>query len=122
MIFNIAWVAIGGFFGAISRFGLSTLIKGKYPTTFPFATLLINLLGSFLLGIIVGGNLGNSLRLLLGTGFMGAFTTFSTFKLETIQLHIQRKWNVMILYIASSYLFGILLAFLGIHFGILLTR
>ncbi|MDR4948023.1 fluoride efflux transporter CrcB [Neobacillus cucumis] len=122
MIFNIAWVAIGGFFGAMSRFGLSNLIKGKYPTTFPFATLLINLLGSFLLGIIVGANLGNSLRLLLGTGFMGAFTTFSTFKLETIQLHEKGKWNVLILYLITSYLFGILLAFIGIRFGILLTK
>ncbi|MCM3117207.1 fluoride efflux transporter CrcB [Neobacillus sp. MER 74] len=117
MITNIALVAVGGFFGAMSRFGLSILIKGKYPSTFPLATLIINLFGSFLLGLIFGANLENTWRLLMGTGFMGAFTTFSTFKLENIQLLTKRNWKMIILYLGMSYTFGILLAFIGMKLG-----
>lgn len=117
MITNIALVAIGGFFGAMSRFGLSNWIKGRYPSTFPLATFIVNLVGSFLLGLIFGANLENTWRLLLGTGFMGAFTTFSTFKLESIQLHANRNWKVLTLYLGFSYTLGILLAFIGIKLG-----
>ncbi|MEH7121424.1 fluoride efflux transporter CrcB [Neobacillus vireti] len=117
MIFNIALVAAGGFFGAMSRFGLSNLIKRRYPTTFPFATLFINLLGSFLLGFLFGMNLDRSWNLLIGTGFMGAFTTFSTFKLENIQLLEKRLWKVAALYVVISYTCGVLLAFLGLSLG-----
>jgi CrcB protein len=117
MVLNITLVAIGGFFGAISRFGLSGWIKSRLATIFPIATLLINLIGSFLLGIIIGANFSNDWRLLFGTGFMGAFTTFSTFKLENIQLHMSKKWNVLILYIGISYIFGILFAFAGMKLG-----
>lgn len=110
------YVAIGGFFGAISRFGISNYIKAKYPSTFPISTLIVNLLGSFLLGLIIGANLVNSWKLLLGTGFMGAFTTFSTFKLDSIQLYMKNK-RILILYLGISYTFGILLAFAGIKLG-----
>ncbi|MGV3466069.1 MAG: fluoride efflux transporter CrcB [Heyndrickxia sp.] len=114
---NIALVAIGGFFGAISRFSLSNLIKSKTSSTFPFATLTVNLVGSFLLGIIIGANLANTWGLLLGTGFMGAFTTFSTFKLENIILHSNKNWKTLISYLVVSYTFGILLAFFGMKLG-----
>ncbi|PKR86630.1 fluoride efflux transporter CrcB [Heyndrickxia camelliae] len=114
---NIALVAIGGFFGAISRFSLSNLIKSKAASSFPFATLIVNLLGSFLLGVIIGANLDRTWALLVGTGFMGAFTTFSTFKLENIILVSKKNWKMLILYLGVSYTFGILLAFLGIKIG-----
>ncbi|NRD77590.1 fluoride efflux transporter CrcB [Bacillus sp. BRMEA1] len=114
---HILLVAVGGFFGAISRFGFSAWMRGKYPSSFPLGTLLINLTGSFLLGLIIGANLADSWKLLLGTGFMGAFTTFSTFKLENIQLHTNRNWNIMIPYLVVSYTFGILLAFVGMRLG-----
>ncbi|NHM33208.1 fluoride efflux transporter CrcB [Neobacillus terrae] len=117
MIFNLSLVAIGGFLGAMSRFGVSNFIKSTFPSVFPIATLTVNLLGSFLLGLCIGASLDNSWRLLLGTGFLGAFTTFSTFKLENIQLHSKRKWNIIIPYLIISYTFGILLAFLGIKLG-----
>jgi CrcB protein len=120
MAINIALVAIGGFFGAMSRFGMSGWIKRKTATLFPIATLIINLIGAFLLGVIMGGNFSNDWRLLLGTGFMGAFTTFSTFKLENIQLHMGKKWDMLILYLCISYTFGILLAFAGMRIGAIL--
>ncbi|WP_028402115.1 fluoride efflux transporter CrcB [Ectobacillus panaciterrae] len=108
-------VAIGGFFGAITRFGISNWFKKRYPSPFPIATLLINLTGAFLLGYVIG--LDKNWQLLLGTGFMGAFTTFSTFKLETIQLHTDKKWRILAMYLGISYTFGILLAFLGMKLG-----
>ncbi|WP_413305659.1 fluoride efflux transporter CrcB [Bacillus sp. 1P10SD] len=120
MITNILWVALGGFFGAMSRYGVGLFMKKRYPSDFPFATLFVNLLGSFLLGFIMGAHTDTTLRLLLGTGFMGAFTTFSTFKLENIQLHVKGKMKVIVLYLAISYTCGILLAFLGIRVGSLL--
>ncbi|MCD7036335.1 fluoride efflux transporter CrcB [Metabacillus sp. GX 13764] len=110
-------VASGGFFGAIARFSMSNLIKKKYPMRFPIATLVINLLGAFLLGFLIGKGVHQSWQLLLGTGFMGAFTTFSTFKLENIQLHADKKWKILTAYLLISYTFGILLAFLGMKVG-----
>jgi CrcB protein len=110
------YVAIGGFFGAISRFGVSKWIKGRYPSIFPISTFFVNLAGSFLLGLIIGTNLGSSARLLLGTGFMGAFTTFSTLKLDSIQLLPKNK-IVFILYLVLSYTLGIFLALAGIALG-----
>jgi len=117
MIHHIVAVAVGGFFGAISRFGISNLLRAKYPSGFPVATLCINVVGSFLLGLIIGAGLGDSWKLLLGTGFMGAFTTFSTFKLESIQLQMNRNWKVMISYLVISYTAGIILAFVGMKLG-----
>ncbi|BDG34860.1 fluoride efflux transporter CrcB [Saccharococcus caldoxylosilyticus] len=113
MLWNSALVAIGGFFGAIARFGVSNWIKQKYPSSFPIATLLVNLVGSFLLGYMIGKGWNASWNLLFGTGFMGAFTTFSTFKLENVTLYLNKQWKLLILYLLASYMLGILLAFLG---------
>lgn len=117
ILFHITLVAIGGFFGAVSRFSVSNWLKKKYSSTFPIATLFVNLVGSFLLGLIIGANLESSWRLLLGTGFMGAFTTFSTFKLENIQMLKNRNWNVLLLYLGISYTIGLILAFIGLKLG-----
>lgn len=114
---HITLVIIGGFFGAISRFSISNWIKGKYSTSFPIATLMVNLVGSFLLGLLIGGDFGHTWSLLLGTGFMGAFTTFSTFKLENIQFFVERNKKLLVVYLGVTYSIGIVLAFLGIKLG-----
>lgn len=113
MILHSALVAIGGFFGAITRFGISNWFKKRYTSPFPFGTLFINLLGAFLIGLIIGKGANQTWQLLLGTGFMGAFTTFSTFKLETIQLYFGKNWGMIVVYLGITYTFGILFAFLG---------
>ena len=115
---TIIFVMIGGFFGALARFSVSQWVKSRTATAFPVATLLVNLLGAFLLGLILGHGMGQTWKLLLGTGFMGAFTTFSTFKLENIQLHAKQNWKVLAGYLSISYIGGILLAFAGILLGI----
>ena len=84
---NILFIGIGGFFGAISRFLMSRFIGRIFPH-FPYGTLTVNVLGSFLLGfigysIIYGKNVSPEMRSLINIGFIGAFTTMSTFAFET---------------------------------------
>lgn len=119
--FHVLLVGTGGFFGAMARFGATQLIKKRIVSKVPIATLFINLLGSLLLGFMVGLGIEGNLFMLLGTGFMGAFTTFSTFKLEGIQLHLEKKKKEFFLYNFFSYGGGILLAFLGIELGMILS-
>lgn len=107
-------LAIGAFCGAISRFAVSQWIKTMWKHEFPLATFLINVLGSFLLGLVIGAHLDTTWTLLLGTGFLGSFTTFSTFKIETLQLLQDGNRKVLALYLVSSYGFGILAAFCGV--------
>lgn len=71
--------------------------------SFPIATFLINITGAFLLGYIIGNGVTTGWQLVLGTGFMGAFTTFSTFKLESVQL-LNRKNFSTFLFILKRYL------------------
>lgn len=113
MMLNSLLVAAGGFLGAIARYSSTQWIGQRTSSIFPFATLFVNLLGSFLLGMIAGGKWSSTASLLFGVGFMGAFTTFSTFKMDSLQLGIKREWIVLVQYMAVTYTFGILLAFLG---------
>ena len=110
-------VATGGFFGAITRFAISNWFKKRNKTSFPIATFLINITGAFLLGYIIGNGGTTGWQLLLGTGFMGAFTTFSTFKLESVQLLNRKSFSIFLLYLSATYIVGILFAFLGMQLG-----
>ncbi|HDR4561091.1 fluoride efflux transporter CrcB [Bacillus cereus] len=110
-------VATGGFFGAITRFAISNWFKERNTTSFPIATFLVNITGAFLLGYIIGTGITTGWQLLLGTGFMGAFTTFSTLKLEFVQLLGRKKIGMFLVYVSSTYTIGILLAFLGMKLG-----
>lgn len=116
MIFNAILVVIGGFFGAIFRYLFSQWLN-KPVFRIPIGTLAVSLLGSFLLSWMIGGSLSKVWILLLGTGFMGAFTTFSTLNWESIQYQKQKKLKKMILYLGLTYTFGILLAFAGFSLG-----
>lgn len=113
MIENIILVAIGGFFGACARFGISSWAGRTHPSVLPLGTLLINLTGSFLLGAIAGSDWSQNIRLLIGTGFMGAYTTFSTFNVENVQLIRKKQWKALGTYLIASYAFGIALAYAG---------
>ncbi|HFF3741571.1 TPA: fluoride efflux transporter CrcB [Bacillus cereus] len=110
-------VATGGFFGTITRFAISNWFKKRNKTQFPLATFLINITGAFLLGYIIGNGVTTGWQLLLGTGFMGAFTTFSTFKLEAVQLLNRKNISTFLLYLSATYIIGILFAFLGMKLG-----
>lgn len=114
---NLIMISIGGFLGAVSRFTLSSYVKKKNPSAFPAGTLLVNLLGSFLLGILVGKSSEGLYYYLFGIGFMGAFTTFSTFQLEAYQLKAKGNHKLSYIYLILSYGGGIVLAYLGLLIG-----
>ncbi len=115
-------IGIGGSIGAGARFILGNRINKKTNTFFPIATWIINILGSLLLGLLVNlhnaGVLGTSGYYLLGIGFCGAFTTFSTFTNEVLLLFIERRARLALFYIISSVMFAFLGAFLGLRIQI----
>jgi CrcB protein len=108
---QVLMVAVGGAFGAVARYGLSGWIQVFLNTTFPAGTLVVNVLGSFLLGLSLP--LFESLawsvqvRNMTTLGFLGAFTTFSTFSYEAIVLLEGGEWVRGGLYIGGSLLLGL---------------
>lgn len=120
MSVHILLVGIGGFLGAMSRYGINEAIKRIKFIHFPLATLVVNLLGSFLLGIIVGKQLHDIWFVLLGFGFLAAFTTFSTFTLDVLLLLRARERMRATIYILLTYGLAICAACLGIKIGIIL--
>ena len=101
-------MGIGGTIGALVRFQLGKMISQKSKTTFPVGTFLINITGAFLLGIITSLGLRKSAYLLLGEGFLGAYTTFSTFMYEGFNLFYENEKLNAFLYIIITLLLGAL--------------
>lgn len=114
---EIGWMAAGGFLGAMARYAMVSFVFARWPTKLPLGTLLVNLIGSFLLGWIVSRGMNEQMAFFLGTGFMGAFTTFSTFKLESVNLFRHGDGKTSILYMSLTYLLGIGAAWLGFLAG-----
>ncbi|MEH7454862.1 fluoride efflux transporter CrcB [Gottfriedia acidiceleris] len=112
---NYLLILIGGFFGAILRYLIGLSIH-PLSNGFPIQTFLINIIGCFFLGFFLPMakvKLKPEYTLLIGTGFTGAFTTFSTFSLENVALVDEKKLLVSLVYIISSLVIGISLAYLG---------
>lgn len=113
---NCIIVGVGGFIGAILRY-LISLINLNDSTTFPYKTLITNILGSLLIGIIAGltakHNLDSRIVLLIKVGICGGFTTYSTFALESLELFQGGKITTSILYIALSLVLCINAVFIG---------
>lgn len=103
----IAAVAAGGAFGAVGRYLVAAQVTAWAGTGFPLGTLIVNVLGSFVMGLLV--ELGAlvwspspELRAFLTVGFLGAFTTFSTFSMETVLLYERGALALCALYVALS--------------------
>ena len=86
----LAWVVLAGALGAVARYSVHTLVQSRVAGLFPFGTVVVNLSGSFVLGVIAGlaiyHGLDPDVRVVVGTGFVGAYTTFSSFSYETLGL------------------------------------
>jgi CrcB protein len=117
---DILLVGVGGGLGAIARYGLGVVIVRWLGTGFPWATLAINVIGCLLIGMALGGGpgptgfLSRELRLLGVIGFLGAFTTFSTFGYETVSLIQGGKPLLAATYVIASVGVGIGAVALGV--------
>ena len=111
-------VAIGGAFGAVARYGMN-LIFGNAFLPFPLATFLVNITGSFLIGfLMMKFEADETVKLLLITGFLGSYTTFSAFEYEAFSLTQSKQLLTAFLYVALSFAVG----FIGVASGIWLAR
>lgn len=112
------WVGLGGLIGANARYGLGRVIGDRLGTTFPFATLLANVTGSvaigFILTLLVARVTDPTWRLLIVTGFLGGYTTFSAFSFEAIGLLLDGRWGRAVVYVVGSNLLGLVGCLLGV--------
>lgn len=110
-------VGIGGIFGSITRYILGKIISGHSKSEFPLGTFIINITGALLLGILTGANINGNIYVLLGDGFLGAYTTFSTFMYEGVNLFQDREKLNAFVYIAGSLFIGIIGFAIGMQIG-----
>jgi CrcB protein len=116
-------VAAGGALGAIARYYLGNSALSRTAAPFPTSTFVINVTGSFILGLFLTLvteriNISPHLRLAVAVGFVGAYTTFSTFEYETVKLIEEHGYLLAFLYVASSLIVGLM----AVWGGIILAR
>ncbi len=120
---KILAIAIGGAFGALSRYWVVGVITSLFERSFPFGTLVVNILGSLLIGIlyvliIEKLDVAAEWHAILMVGFVGAFTTFSTFSLEALMLLQEGRVAAAMTYILSS----VVACLLAVSVGMLVTK
>ena len=110
---NFLLVGAGGMVGSMLRYACYLLIR---PGSFPLATFTVNIIGSLLIGLLIGYGSrfpSQDVQLLLATGLCGGFTTFSALSADSLRLLNEGKTGLFILYIILSILFGILATYIG---------
>jgi CrcB protein len=115
-------VGIGGCLGSILRFWVGSYIGGKMGTRFPYGTFIINVTGSFLIGLVfalltVKTNWSPYWRYLIPIGFVGGYTTFSSFEYETLRTMQDGQIGIGLLYVVSSVLLGFAAVWGGVIAG-----
>lgn len=115
-------LSAAGALGTLARYGLSGLVQRVTGSLFPWGTLAVNGIGCFLFGLVwvlaaERMALSGEARLVILTGFMGAFTTFSTFSAETGQMLLRGQWAAGVANILGSLILGLLCFFLGLFLG-----
>lgn len=117
-------VGLGGAIGSMARYGVSVLVGRFWAGSFPLAILLINIAGSFLMGVLVGllarflPPMSSEIRLFVAIGILGGFTTFSSFSLDTIILLERGELAQAALYVVLS----VVVCLAGLYLGLLITR
>lgn len=117
-----AAIGFGGFFGAMARWGTSLLSAALFGNRYPLGTLAANLIGCFLMGLLKAsfdrsGGLSPTVSLAVLTGFLGAYTTFSTFSLDTVALARAAGPRIAGAYVAVSVAGGVVLCLAGLRLG-----
>lgn len=115
----VLWVAAGGAIGAAARYGVNVWSGRLFGDAFPWHTLSVNVLGCFIMGLLVGAmalrlNVGNEMRAFLTTGILGGFTTFSAFSLDFALLVERKALTAAGFYAAGSVLLSLAAIFAGL--------
>ena len=115
---QILLIGLGGFLGSIFRYGVHVLSQ-KWLENFPGGTFIVNILGSFLLGLLIGLVIKSDQALywFVGIGFCGAFTTFSTFALEGVRFIKNDQWGSLLGYFSVTMIGGLVACSLGVWLG-----
>ena len=116
-----AGVAVFGGLGAVARLLMEHGVRRQLTMAFPVGTITVNVTGAFLLGVVHGTGLSHIGATLIGTGFLGAYTTFSGWMLETRSLRQDRRVRAAAANIAVSVVLGLLAAWAGLQLGLVLT-
>ncbi|MDD6133674.1 MAG: fluoride efflux transporter CrcB [Selenomonadaceae bacterium] len=125
------YVFIGGGLGAVCRYGVTTAVGMLLGGMFPWGTLVVNLVGSLLMGLVLGALLPlakslqllpESLRLLLTVGFLGGFTTFSSFSMETLTLLRGDSFFLAAVNVVGSIVLGLAAAYIGYQLAMVFQR
>ena len=119
MVAVLSWVGVAcfGALGAVARFRVDSAVSARLPSDFPLGTLVVNLTGSFALGVLVGASATDRIAFLLGTGFTGGYTTFSTWMLETERLGEAGELASLLRNLWLSMLTGLGIAAVGFYAG-----
>ncbi|SEG87079.1 camphor resistance protein CrcB [Actinacidiphila yanglinensis] len=114
---NWLLVIVGAAVGAPARYLTDRSVQARHDTLFPWGTFTVNVIGSFVLGLVTGavsaGGASGHVQLLLGTGFCGALTTYSTFSYETLRLTEDDAWFLGAVNVVGSVVAGLGAAFTG---------
>lgn len=102
---SVLLVGVGGAIGAVGRYGVGKLVE---TDQFPISTLVVNVIGSFLLGLVLFSQTSQTMRLFVGVGICGAFTTFSTFSVDTVRLIEKGEMQTALLYAGSNILLSVI--------------
>jgi CrcB protein len=118
----VLWVGLGGFLGANARYFLGGWVASRFGAAFPYGTFAINISGSFILGFFLAFAqertwVAPGARLLFAVGFVGAYTTFSTFEYESVRLLQDGELMLGAVYLIGSVMIGGVAAIAGIAFG-----
>jgi CrcB protein len=105
----LTWMGVGalGAVGAYARFFVGAAVTARRPSDFPFGTFVVNLSGGFAVGVLIGISAPDAALLVLGTGLLGSYTTFSTWMVEAQRLGEDSAWTPMWLYLLGSMLAGL---------------
>jgi len=114
-------LVLAGGVGATVRYVVDALIRSRTTSAFPWPTAIINMTGSFVLGLLTGLVVeqiaSSDVSAIIGTGFLGGYTTFSTASYETVQLVRQKQWGTALAYGVGVLVVSIALAYLGYRWG-----
>ena len=117
---TLAWIALGGGIGSVLRYVLYTRIDQMHAYSFPIGILVVNIVGSFLMGLLAWSltthiQIAEEHRIAILAGLLGGFTTFSAFSHDTLQLFLRGEYLAVVLHIVLSVLLCIMAAGAGLY-------